>query len=85
MDCGAQSLLAFLILVIFVNNEKRSPFIASAIQGLLRTESIATDWNDNPWVAMQRMNTWNMGVAVTLCAILPVKIVKIRLGKLIIS
>ena len=45
-------------LLIFVNNEKQSPRIAVAVQNLLGEGSVVTDWNDNYWVAMQRMNEW---------------------------
>jgi len=49
MDEGTQQL------IIFVDNEKQSPFIAAGVQDLLGKESVVTDWNDNIWIVVQKM------------------------------
>jgi putative ABC transport system permease protein len=56
-------------LIIFADNEKQSPFIAAAAQTLLGPDSIATDWNENYWIAMQKIND-KIYMAVFLIALL---------------
>jgi len=43
-------------LIIFADNEKQSPFIAAAARALLGAGSIVADWNDNYWIAIQKIN-----------------------------
>jgi putative ABC transport system permease protein len=44
-------------LVIFADNDRLSPLIASEVQNLLGENSVVTDWNDNYFVAMQRASS----------------------------
>ncbi|MDR2952534.1 MAG: FtsX-like permease family protein [Treponema sp.] len=41
-------------LVIFVNDETESKFIAGQVQNILGKDSAVTDWNDNYWIAIQK-------------------------------
>jgi putative ABC transport system permease protein len=50
LDEGTQQL------VIFIDNENKSPFITAEVQNLLGKDSVVTDWNDNYWIAIQKMN-----------------------------
>jgi putative ABC transport system permease protein len=43
-------------LVIFADNEKQSPLIAAEAQTVLGTGSIVTNWNENYWIAVQKVN-----------------------------
>jgi len=43
-------------LVIFADNENQSPFITAKAQALLGEDSVVTDWNDNYWIAVQKVN-----------------------------
>jgi len=45
-------------LVIFVDDEKQSPLIAAKVQDLLGNESVVTDWNDNIWIVVQKMQEY---------------------------
>jgi putative ABC transport system permease protein len=43
-------------LVIFIDDESQSPIIAREVQNLLGIDSVVADWNDNYWIAIQKMN-----------------------------
>jgi putative ABC transport system permease protein len=43
-------------LIIFVNDETKSKFIAAQVQNLLGKDSAVTDWSDNYWIAIQKVN-----------------------------
>jgi len=43
-------------LVIFVNDENKSPLIATQVQNLLGKDNNVTDWNDNYWIAVLKIN-----------------------------
>jgi len=44
-------------LLIFADNERKSPFIAAAVKNMLGENNAVTDWNDNYWVAVQKANS----------------------------
>jgi putative ABC transport system permease protein len=56
-------------LVIFADDERQSPRIAAAVQNLLGKDSVVTDWNENYWVAMQKMNAWIYIVAYAIALV----------------
>jgi len=43
-------------LVIFADNEKQSSFIAEQAKAILGDDNVVIDWNDNYWIAMQKVN-----------------------------
>jgi putative ABC transport system permease protein len=45
-------------IVVFLENENQSSYITSLAQNIFGNDIIATDWNDNYWVAVQKMNSW---------------------------
>ena len=49
LDEGTQSL------VIFLDDDRESAYIAARVQGLLGENSVVSDWNDNYWVAVMKM------------------------------
>jgi len=42
-------------LIIYVDDEKQSPSIAAEVQNLLGKENVVTDWNDNVWIVIQKV------------------------------
>ena len=49
LDEGTQQL------IIYVQDEKQSPYIASKVRSLLGEDNVITDWNENYWVAVMKM------------------------------
>jgi putative ABC transport system permease protein len=50
LDEGTQQL------VIFIDNENKSSIITAELQNLLGEDSVVSDWSDNYWIAVQKMN-----------------------------
>jgi len=42
-------------LIIYADDEKQSPVIAAAVQNLLGKDTVVTDWNDNIWIVIQKV------------------------------
>jgi len=41
-------------LIIFVDDENKSPSLAAKVQNLLGKDNVVSDWNDNQWIALQK-------------------------------